>query len=150
MILFGLKNLSNIEEYITNYQSIIDRVLLFKKIKIENDQIQIHIYSTKLDIPKNLILKWTNIIQHFSRKWKSNPKLTQFPSLYFLIFDKRSNSIFFEAKQLDDKKFYFILFLSSIRFYRSIFLSVTLYISPAMNWQVAVTTGEKAEWEAIC
>lgn len=36
MILFGLKNLSNIEEYITNYQSIIDRVLLFKKIKIEN------------------------------------------------------------------------------------------------------------------
>lgn len=57
---------------------------------------------------------------------------------------------FLRSEQLDDKKFYFILFLSSIRFYRSIFLSVTLYISPAMNWQVAVTTGEKAEWEAIC
>lgn len=64
-------------------------------------------YSQKFNFKMNIIL-------YFSRKWKSNPKLTQFPSLYFLIFDKRSNSIFFEAKQLDDKNF--ILFYSYLPF----------------------------------
>lgn len=39
------------------HQSIIDRVLLFKKIKIKQKMIKYNIYSTKFDIPKNLILK---------------------------------------------------------------------------------------------
>lgn len=72
------------------HQSIIDRVLLFKKIKIKQKMIKYNIYSTKFDIPKNLILKHDQRMLFyiftfiFTRETsKSNAKLTHF--LYSLL-----------------------------------------------------------------
>lgn len=126
------------------YQSIIDRVLLlFKKIKIERRMNTKSIYSTKFDIK---ILKWTNIILHFSRvKIQSKIQHISLLSTLIIILWQMFEFDFLRNEAPNDKNF--ILFYSYLSF---IFLSVTLYICLAMNWQVAVTTGEKAEWEAIC
>lgn len=126
------------------YQSIIDRVLLlFKKIKIERRMNTKSIYSTKFDIK---ILKWTNIIPHFSHvKIQSKIQHISLLSTLIIILWQMFEFDFLRNEAPNDKNF--ILFYSYLSF---IFLSVTLYICLAMNWQVAVTTGEKAEWEAIC